>query len=155
VAKQLHEQFPNKPFIIAGDNDVHQELTEGRNPGKEKALAAAKEVGGTALFPVFAPGEQSYPFDLAPVTPSIARAGELSDDQKAAIAKMKNFTDFNDLATKSVFGRDGVDRQVRVIVDTIVERQEQSLEEHQQQAQMEQLPEKLVQRQENRRGIRI
>ena len=87
VAKQLHEQFPNKPFIIAGDNDVHQELTEGGNPGKEKALAAAKEVGGMALFPVFAPGEQSYPSDLAPVTPSIARAGELSDDQKAAIAK--------------------------------------------------------------------
>ena len=155
VAKQLREQFPNKPFIIAGDNDVHQELTEGGNPGKEKALAAAKEVGGTALFPVFAPGEQSYPSDLAPVTLSIARAGELSDDQKAAIAKMKNFTDFNDLATKSAFGRDGVDRQVRAIVDTIVERQEQALEEQQQQAQKEQLSEKLVQRQENRRGIRV
>ena len=68
---------------------------------------------------------------------------------------MKRFTDFNDLAIKSAFGRDGVDRQVRVIVDTIVERHEQSLEEQQQQEKMEQISEKLVQRQENRRGIRV
>ena len=31
-------------------------------------------------------------------------SGDLSDDQKAAIAQMKNFTDFNDLATKSASG---------------------------------------------------
>ena len=37
VAQQLREKFPHKPFIIAGDNDVHLELTEGKNPGKEKA----------------------------------------------------------------------------------------------------------------------
>ena len=50
VAQQLREKFPHKPFIIAGDNDVHLELTEGKNPGKEKALVAAKAVDGTAIF---------------------------------------------------------------------------------------------------------
>ena len=36
VARLLRDKFPDKPFIIAGDNDLHQELTDGRNPGKEK-----------------------------------------------------------------------------------------------------------------------
>jgi phage/plasmid primase-like uncharacterized protein len=50
LAKQLREKFPGKPLVIAGDNDVHLALTEGKNPGKEKALAAAKAVDGIAFF---------------------------------------------------------------------------------------------------------
>ena len=61
----------------------------------------------------------------------------------------------NDLAIKSAFGRDGVDRQVKTIVETIVECQKQALEEQQQQAQKEQLADKLVQQKENRRGFRV
>jgi phage/plasmid primase-like uncharacterized protein len=133
VAQQLREKFPNKPFIIAGDNDVHLELTDGKNPGKEKALVAAKAVDGTAIFPIFAPAEQSYPDNLAPVTPLTARSGSLTDEQQAAIIKMKRYTDFNDLVTNSVLGREGLDRQVTIKVSNIIERQkERSTVRHEQ-----------------------
>jgi antirestriction protein ArdC/phage/plasmid primase-like uncharacterized protein len=124
IAKLLREKFPDKPFIIAGDNDLHQELTDGRNPGKEKAQEAATLVKGTAIFPIFAPSEQTYPVTLEPVTPSKARSGDLSDDQKAAIAQMKKFTDFNDLATKSTYGMGGVERQLINVVNRIIEQSE-------------------------------
>ncbi|PPC90846.1 MAG: hypothetical protein CTY34_06195 [Methylobacter sp.] len=133
VAKLLRDHFPGKPFIIAGDNDLHQELTEGRNPGKEKAEAAAKAVGGVALFPIFAPGEQAYPADLAPVTPALAKAEGLSGAQKEAISQMKSFTDFNDLATKSELGREGVERQVTNVVNKIVSDHRERIETRQQQ----------------------
>ncbi len=47
-------------------------------------------------LPIFAPGEQA--------------------------AEPKGFTDFNDLATKSVLGREGIERQVRSVVDDVIER---------------------------------
>jgi len=158
VAEQLHNAFPDKPVVIAGDNDLHQELTEGKNPGREKAVKAAELVNGTAIFPVFAPGEQTYPSHLPPVTPTKARAGDLSEEQHEAIKAMKGFTDFNDLATKSAFGRDGVERQVTNIVNDIVERHEQELLDHQQQQQEQRnqdLRDKLEQKHEQRRGIKI
>lgn len=145
VAKLLHNQFPDKPIIIAGDNDLHQELTEGRNPGKEKAAAAAKAVGGVALFPIFAPGEQAYPADIDPVTPALAKNGGLSDAQKEAISKMKSFTDFNDLATKSELGREGVERQVTNVVNKIVSDQRERIETRQHQDNVQRL--ELQQRQ--------
>jgi phage/plasmid primase-like uncharacterized protein len=120
VAKQLRQRFPEKPFVIAGDNDVHLELTEGKNPDKEKALAAAKAIVGTVIFPIFAPGEQTYPANLEPVTPSKVRSGCLTDEQQQAIAKLKRYTDFNDLATNSVLGRESVNRQVTTKVNNII-----------------------------------
>lgn len=56
VAKALHEKFPNKPIVIAGDDDKHLEATQGVNPGRSKAEEAAKAVGGKVLLPIFAPG---------------------------------------------------------------------------------------------------
>ena len=135
VAQQLREKFPHKPFIIAGDNDVHLELTEGKNPGKEKALAASKAVDGTAIFPIFAPDEQSYPNNLKPVTPLTARTGGLTDEQQTAITKMKQYTDFNDLVTSSVLGREGLERQVTTRVNNIIDSQKEQLVEHQRQEQ--------------------
>jgi phage/plasmid primase-like uncharacterized protein len=133
VAQQLREKFPKKPFIIAGDNDMHLELTEGKNPGKEKALVAAKAVDGTTIFPIFAPDEQSYPNNLEPVTPLIAKSGGLTDEQQAAVAKMKQYTDFNDLVTNSVLGREGLERQVTKRVNNIIEsRKEQLVVKHEQ-----------------------
>ena len=96
VAKALHAKFPDKPILIAGDDDRHLEATQGINPGRSKAEEAAKAVGGKALLPIFAPGEQA--------------------------AEPKGFTDFNDLATKSVLGREGIERQVRSVVDDVIER---------------------------------
>jgi len=155
VAKQLRGQFPDKPFVIAGDNDCHLELTEGKNPGKEKALAAAKAVDGTAIFPIFAPGEQAYPANLEPVTPAKARVGDLSDEQKKAIAKMKRFTDFNDLATQSGLGREGVDRQVPYIVNKLVADRQEQFEAKQQQAQGDKLERQQQQEQSPRRVAKI
>lgn len=93
VACALHEKFPDKPIIIAGDDDQHLESTQGINPGKTKAMKAAQAVKGTAVFPIFAPGEQ---------------AGD-----------PKRFSDFNDLASKSVLRQDGVKRQVNSVVENV------------------------------------
>ena len=96
VAKALHEKYPDKPIVIAGDDDKHLEATQGYNPGRTKASEAAKAVGGKVLFPIFAPGEQS------------------SDP--------KQFSDFNDLATKSILGAEGIKRQVCSVVDAVIEK---------------------------------
>jgi len=107
VAKALQAKFPDKPVVIAGDDDQHLEATQEINPGRSKAEEAAKAVGGKVLLPIFAPGEQA--------------------------ANPKGFTDFNDLATKSVLGREGIERQVRAVVDDVIERERARSVEPQQQ----------------------
>jgi putative DNA primase/helicase len=142
VARALHEKYPDKPVIIAGDDDRPLELTQGVNPGRTKAEEAAKAVGGTAIFPIFAPGENSYPSHLPLITPQGYRAhaqaserlaaaekvptvaGEaevlqralLQPEQLAALANLKAYTDFNDLAGRSALGREGIKRQVGAAV---------------------------------------
>jgi len=103
VAKALHAKFPDKPIVIAGDNDVHLERSQGVNPGRTKAREAAKAVGGKAMFPIFAPTEQA-------------------ENPKA-------FSDFNDLATKSVLGKDGLERQVKAVVSAAVEKHQANVEQ--------------------------
>jgi len=95
VAMALHEKYPQKPIVIAGDDDKHLEATQGVNPGKIKAEEAARAVGGKAIFPIFAPDEHTT-------------------------ENAKGFTDFNDLATKSSLGREGLERLVRAVLDTAV-----------------------------------
>lgn len=135
VARAMRELFPDKPILVAGDDDRAVLLTQGFNPGREKAEAAAKAVGGKAIFPIFAPDEADYPANLPPVTPASyrvhsaaeqrlergglspaeelrARAELLKPEQLQALAKMKEHTDFNDLAQRSSLGRDGLRRQV-------------------------------------------
>jgi putative DNA primase/helicase len=106
VAKALHEKYPDKPIVIAGDDDKHLEATQGVNPGRSKAEEAARAVGGKLLLPIFAPGEQA--------------------------ANPKGFTDFNDLANRSVLGQEGIARQVRSVVEDVLDRhQGRSVEERQ------------------------
>lgn len=102
IAKLLHEKFPDKPILIAGDDDLHQQLTNGKNPGKSKAEEAAVAVNGKAIFPIFAPGEQTD--------------------------NPKGFSDFNDLATKSVLGKEGVKRQVQSVVDDLVKKHQAQIQ---------------------------
>jgi antirestriction protein ArdC/phage/plasmid primase-like uncharacterized protein len=102
VARNLHEKFPDKPIIITGDDDRLLEVTQGINPGLIKAQEAARAVNGTAIFPIFAPGEQTQ--------------------------DPKGFTDFNDLATKSALGAEAVKRQVKSIVDDVVRKHEKTLD---------------------------
>nr|WP_229202225.1 zincin-like metallopeptidase domain-containing protein [Pseudoduganella aquatica] len=102
VAMALHKKFPDKPVVIAGDNDQHLEATQGINPGKKKAQEAARITNGRVVLPIFAPGE-------------------VGQDPKG-------YTDFNDLAHKSKLGMDGVDRQVRPVVADAVEKHQAAME---------------------------
>jgi len=103
VAQALHEKYPNKPIVIAGDDDKKQEQQNGRNPGREKATAAAAAVDGAAIFPIFAPAEQQN----------------------------KGLSDFNDLATKSELGKDGLKRQVTAAIRQEQQRHQQRREQQQ------------------------
>ncbi len=134
VAQALHARFPDKPVVIAGDDDRHLELTQGINPGKAKAREAAKLTGGTVLLPIFAPGENSYPAGLDAITPQAWRAHQrtgntLSAQQLAALEKMQAHTDFNDLAQTSQLGQDGLDRQVRCVVSGLLEKRQQQVQQ--------------------------
>ena len=51
VARALRQLYPNALLVIAGDDDAATQAKTGRNPGREKAQAAAAEVGGLAVFP--------------------------------------------------------------------------------------------------------
>lgn len=86
VAQALHDMWPAKPVLILGDDDRHQEAQRGANPGRDKAAAAARTVGGRAAWPTFAAGEQE-------------------GDPRA-------FSDFNDLAVRSSVGRTGALQQL-------------------------------------------
>jgi hypothetical protein len=79
----------------------------------------------------------------------------LSDEQKKAIAKMKRFTDFNDLATKSGLGGEGVDRQVPYIVNKLVADRQEQFEAEQQQALGDKLERQQQQKQSPRRAATI
>ncbi|MCZ4703942.1 zincin-like metallopeptidase domain-containing protein [Legionella pneumophila] len=96
VAMALHEKYPQKPIIIAADDDKHIELLSPKriNPGKEKAVEAAEAVNGVIVLPIFAPGEQS--------------------------SNPRQFNDFNDLASKSKLGIESVKRQLQSKIDSIV-----------------------------------
>lgn len=179
VAKALHAAYPDKPVIIVGDDDRHLVMTHGKNPGRTKAEEAAQAVGGKAVFPIFASSEVTYPADLPAITPTTykthlvaeqwladAQAGKatlqdgeadklkasmLSAAQLAAYAHMKKHTDFNDLATKSSLGRDGVERQMKAAVDWAIEKHVSRAE----QEQVQQQEQTRTQRHERKRAATI
>ena len=96
VAKALRGRFPKKPIVIAGDDDRKLETRDGINPGKSKSEEAARAVRGFKLLPIFAPGEAA-----------------------------EGLTDFNDMATKSVLGSEGVLRQVTAVVQRAISQNEE------------------------------
>ncbi len=140
VVKALHERYPAKPVIVAGDDDRHLMLTQGVNPGRSKAESAANAVGGAAVFPIFVGEGAVYPSHLPAITPEAFRAHEraifrlsqigvegqggdtsgtngltdllLSEGQLEALAAMKKCTDFNDLHRREGFGIQAVKRHM-------------------------------------------
>lgn len=100
VAKLLHEKYPNKPIVIAGDDDHHLIALNGKNTGRDKAQEAARLVNGIAVFPVFANDEQA----------------------------LQKLSDFNDLANKSVLGVEAVKRQVGVAIEKAI--QQNTIQKH-------------------------
>lgn len=185
VATALHQKFPDKPVVIAGDDDRHLEMTQGINPGRSKAEEAARAVGGKILLPIFAPGEAAYPEELSPVTPLAYRnhvnavkvledaqkepgrltepqAAELkrvllSPEQLAALDRMKQHTDFNDLVTRSELGTEGLRRQATPIIMAEIERCNEARvitakERHTHVEELQEQPEKQKQSKQPRQG---
>lgn len=157
VAQALHQTFPDKPVVIAGDADRHLEMVQGVNPGRTKAEEAAGLVGGKVLLPIFAPGENSLPASLEPVTTEKyrqhqQRGNTLSNEHLAALARMKQFTDFNDLANKSMLGLNGGERQVRAFVDDAIAKHGLIRAERQQQGQSQRPAQEATEREQPTRG---
>ncbi|MFC1098375.1 zincin-like metallopeptidase domain-containing protein [Pasteurella multocida] len=94
VADKLHKKYPDKPIIIAGDDDAHRELENKPNVGRSKAEEAAKHVNGVAVFPIF-------PSD---------KIGS------------KSCTDFNDLARESDYKLNAVSNIIQPHVDNLLKR---------------------------------
>jgi len=51
VVKALRKQYPAALLVICGDDDAQNLTRTGNNPGRDKANAAARSVGGLAVFP--------------------------------------------------------------------------------------------------------
>jgi putative DNA primase/helicase len=51
VAKALRQLYPAALLVLCGDDDVQTFAAKGHNPGRDKATAAARAVGGLAVFP--------------------------------------------------------------------------------------------------------
>ncbi len=51
VAKALRTQHPDALLVLCGDDDVQTSSRTGNNPGRQKAVAAARAVHGLAVFP--------------------------------------------------------------------------------------------------------
>ena len=58
----------------------------------------------------------------------------LSKEQQAALARIKRYTDFNDLATQSSRSQERVKRQVKITVNKGIEELKQKQQQGQQQA---------------------
>ncbi|MGN6154039.1 MAG: toprim domain-containing protein, partial [Lysobacteraceae bacterium] len=64
VAEGLRKAYPDRPILIAGDNDhakAHEKLPNGRargNQGMTSAIATAAAVRGATVIPQFEPGEK-------------------------------------------------------------------------------------------------
>lgn len=55
VAKTLQGLHPGTLLVVCGDDDMGTQARTGRNPGRDKAEAVARAVGGAAVFPMDLP----------------------------------------------------------------------------------------------------
>ena len=65
VACALRQRYPAALLVVCGDDDRATEATTGQNPGRSKATAAARAVGGVLVFPADLPEGGSDFNDLA------------------------------------------------------------------------------------------
>lgn len=105
VAEKLHKAFPDKPIVIAADDDRHlpDKSPPEKNAGKEAATKAAEKVNGTAVFPRWA---ATTPAD-------------------------KQFKDFDDI--RRVHGVESVRSQIMPAVERAVERAKENKQKEQEQ----------------------
>ena len=55
VSKALQAQHAGALVVVCGDDDTGTQARTGRNPGRDKAEAVARAVGGVAVFPIELP----------------------------------------------------------------------------------------------------
>jgi len=89
VAQALHAAHPNALIVICGDDDRDTAARTGHNPGRDKATAAARAVGGVAVFPDGLPEAGSDFNDLHARHGGDAGLAEVRRQIEAAIAKAR------------------------------------------------------------------
>ncbi|OXJ06721.1 DUF5710 domain-containing protein [Burkholderia sp. HI2500] len=57
VAEAFRQKYPERPILIAGDNDHVKEASGKPNVGKDASFATAEAVGGHVLLPAFEPDD--------------------------------------------------------------------------------------------------
>ncbi|WP_188052143.1 toprim domain-containing protein [Azospirillum sp. Sh1] len=95
VAEALRQPYPEKPLVIAGDNDHAKERQGKPNVGREKAEEEAARVGGTVLLPTFRPEDRGTDWN------DLARSqgrGELVEQVSAGLARGERQRTAADLA---------------------------------------------------------
>ena len=94
VAEALSRAYPDKPIIIAGDDDYRLEAKKPFvNIGREKAKEAAEAVSGTSIVPAFTQADRE-----------------------------RGLSDFNDLETRAESTTRGARKQIEPIVRYEIER---------------------------------
>jgi phage/plasmid primase-like uncharacterized protein len=88
VAAAFKEKYPGKEQVVFADNNLAHENEHGNNPGKDYASQAAEKSGAQVVFPRFAPEENT-----------------------------RTFSDFNDLAVKSKYGKEAVREQCETVLE--------------------------------------
>jgi phage/plasmid primase-like uncharacterized protein len=102
VAKALRAAYPDKPIVIAADNDAKLEADTGINPGRNYAAQAAEAVNGVVAFPAFSKTD----------------------------GESKQLTDFNDLARQhGELGKEAVKGQLQPVIDREIVKVEKSREQ--------------------------
>lgn len=90
LAAAFKQAYPDKQQVIFATNDHAYEKESGRNPGQYYAKQAAEKTGALVVSPRFATTETT-----------------------------KEFTNFNDLAMKSEYGREAVKEQTQGTVEKV------------------------------------
>lgn len=85
VAKELRQLYPDSLLVLCGDDDAQTHARTGRNPGRDKASAAAKAVRGLAVFPEGLPEGGSDFNDLHQHLAADAGLAAVRDTVQAAI----------------------------------------------------------------------
>jgi len=85
VARALRQKYPAALLVLCGDDDRATEAATGTNPGRVKATAAARAVGGLAVFPAGLPEGGSDFNDLHQHHGGAAGLAAVRDAVQAAI----------------------------------------------------------------------
>ena len=86
VAKALRIQYPAALPVLCGDDDVHTHARTARNPGRDKATAAARAVRGLAVFPEGLPDGGS---DFNDLHAHIGGAAGLAEVRRIVVAAIE------------------------------------------------------------------